>query len=120
MKKIIISAFSALLAFSTLAAAEEKADKIEDIKQQLVQQIDKEVARITQIREKEDAIMSQFKSCIQGIKSEADFNACNNAKNEAAKKFRMEMEKAYLDNQKKAIANEEKRLNDEMKNAPKK
>jgi hypothetical protein len=122
MKKIIITGFAAFLAFSTLAAAEEKAqapaDKgpsVEEVKQQLLQQIDKEMARINQIRAKEDEIMSQFKSCISGIKSEADFKACVVAKDEAAKKFRVEMEKAYLDNQKKAIANEEKRLNDEMK-----
>ena len=115
MKKIIISGFAALLAFSTLAIAEDKAEKIDDIKQQILQQIDKQVASVNQVRAKEDAIMSQFRSCIQTIKSEADFNACNNAKNESAKKFRLEMEKAYLDSQKKAIASEEKRLNDEMK-----
>lgn len=118
MKKIIISGFVVLLAFSNLAMAEgdDKSDKVEEVKQQILQQIDKEVARVNQIRSKEDAIMSQFRSCVQGIKSEADFNACNNAKNEAAKKFRVEMEKAYLENQKKAIASEEKRLNEEMKN----
>jgi hypothetical protein len=115
MKRIIISGFCALLAFSSLAIAEEKIEKIEDIKQQILQQIDKQVASVNQIRAKEDAIMLQFRSCIQTIKSEADFNACNNAKNESAKKFRLEMEKAYLDSQKKAIASEEKRLNDELK-----
>lgn len=119
MKKIIISGFVALLALSTLAIADEKSDKVEEFKQQFVQQIDKEIARVNQVRGKEDAIMSQFKSCIQAMKSEADFNACIAAKNESAKKLRLELEKAYLDNQKKALANEEKRLNDEMKN-PKK
>lgn len=120
MKNIIISVFSAFLAFSTVAVADEKGEKIDEIKQQLVQQIDKEMARVNQIRSKQDAIMTQFKSCIQTIKSEADFNTCNNAKNEAAKKFQIEQEKAFLDSQKKALANEEKRLNEEMKAAPKK
>ena len=120
MKNIIISVFSAFLAFSTVAAADEKGDKIEDIKQQLIQQIDKETSRVAQLRSKEDAIMAQFKSCIQAIKSEADFNACNNAKNESAKKFQLEQQKAYLEAQKKALANEEKRVNEEIKAVPKK
>ena len=120
MKKIIISAFSAFLAFSTLAAADEKSNKVDEVKQQILQQIDKKTAEVNQVRDREDAIMAQFKTCIQGMKSEADFNACVAAKDEAAKKFRLELEKAYLDSQKKAIANQEKRLNDEMKTAPKK
>lgn len=120
MKNIIISAFAAFLAFSTVARADEKGDKIEEVKQQIVQQIDKETTRIAQIRAKEDGIMSQFKSCIQAIKSEADFNACNTTKNEAIKKFQLEQQKAYLDAQKKALAAEEDRVNKEMKTAPKK
>lgn len=119
MKKIIISGFAALLVFSTLAVADEKADKIEDIKQQILQQLDKELAKENQIRDKQDAIMAQFRSCIQVMKSEADFNACNAGKNESFKKLKIELEKAYLESQKKAIANEEKRLNDETK-TPKK
>lgn len=120
MKRIIISAFSAFLVFSTIAAADEKSDKVEQVKQQILQQIDKKTAEVNQVRSREDAILSQFKTCIQAMKNEADFNACVAAKDESAKKFRMELEKAYLDSQKKAIANEEKRLNDEMKSAPKK
>lgn len=119
MKKIIISAFSALLAFSTLAAADEKSDKVEQVKQQILQQLDKKTAEVNQVRAKEDAIMAQFRSCIQAMKNEADFNACIAAKDESAKKLRVELEKAYLDSQKKAIANEEKRLSEEAK-APKK
>jgi hypothetical protein len=115
MKKFIISVFLAFLAFSTLVVAEEKNDKIDEAKQQILQSLDKEMARVNQVRAKEDAIMNQFKSCIQNIKSEADFGVCNNAKNESVKKYRVEMEKAYLDEQKKAIANEEKRLNSELK-----
>jgi hypothetical protein len=53
------------------------------------------------------------------MKNEADFNACNNAKNDSYKKLKVELEKAYLDTKKKEIASEEKRLNEEIK-APKK
>jgi hypothetical protein len=119
MKKIIISAFSILLAFSTLAIADEKSEKVEEIKQQILQRLDKELAMENQIRDKQTAIMSQFRSCIQVMKNENDFNACNNTKNEAFKKLKLELEKSYLDSKKKEIANEEKRLNEEMK-APKK
>lgn len=119
MKKIIISTFSALLVFSTLAIADEKSDRVEEIKQQILQKLDKELAMANEIRDKENAIMAQFRSCIQVMRNEADFNACNTAKNEAYKKLKLELEKAYLDSQKKAIANEEKKLNDEIK-SPKK
>ena len=117
MNKIIISAFTVLLAFSTLASAEEK---VEEFKQQVLQQIDKEFAKLSQIRGKEDGIMGQFKSCIQAVKTEADFKACITAKDESIKKFQLEQQKEYLDAQEKALANAKKRVNDEMKAVPKK
>jgi len=116
MKKIIISGFVALLAFSTFAIADEKSDKIEDVKQQILQKIDKDVAMEKQLRDKQGAIVAQFRSCIQGSKSGEDFNSCNSAKNESFNKLRIEVEKINLENQKKEIANEEKRLNEESKN----
>lgn len=122
MKKIIVSAFSALLVVSTLAIAEEKADKtdkIEEIKQQILQKLDKELAMANQIRDKENAIMAQFRSCIQTIKNEADFTTCNNTKNEAYKKLKLELEKNYLEAEKKRLAEEEKRLNEQMKSTKK-
>jgi len=114
MNKIIISAFTVLLGFSSLAAAEQPVD-IAAIKQQILQSLDKEVAEMTRIRDRESGIIGQFRTCIQGIKNEADFKNCDSAKNEAYKKMKMELEKAYLENQKKAIANQEKQLNDAMK-----
>lgn len=120
MKKIIISAFAAFLTFSTVVAADEKSEKVDEIRQQILQRLDKEMAMENQIRDKQNAIMAQFRSCIQAMKSEADFNACIAAKDESAKKLKLELEKAFLDSKKKEIANQEKRLNEEMKSAPKK
>jgi hypothetical protein len=118
MNKIIVSAFTVLLMFSGMniaQAAEEKADKIEEVKQQILQAVDKQVAQANQIRDRETAIIGQFRLCIQNIKSEADFNNCDAAKNESFKKMAIELEKARLESQKKAIANQEKRLNEESK-----
>ena len=116
MKKIIITGFITLLAFSTLAVAEEeKKPNPEEIKQFLLQQFDKETTLITQVRNKEDEIRNQLKSCIQAAKAEPELKACFTAREEAVKKYRLEMEKNYLENQKKAIANEEKKVNDELK-----
>ncbi len=116
MKKLIIAGFATLLAFSTLAAAEEeKKPNPEEIKQYLLQQFDKETAIITQVRNKEDEIRNQLKSCIQAAKAEADLKACFTAREEAVKKYRLEMEKTYLENQKKAISNEEKKVNEDLK-----
>ena len=112
MKKIIISVFCAFLAFSTFAKADEK---IEDIKQQILQKLDKQVALADQIREKEKAIMVQFRSCIVAMKNEADFNACNAAQAESYKKLKLELEKSFLDAKEREIASEKKRLNEEMK-----
>ncbi len=118
MKKIIVSTVAVFLLtathFANAGAVEQP--KIDDIKAQILQALDKEVAMMNQIRDKESGIMAQFKTCIQGMKNEADFNNCNNAKNEAYKKMKLELEKAYLDNQKKAIANQEKKLNAELQN----
>lgn len=119
MKKIIISVFSVLLAFSNLTVADEKSDKVEEVKQQILQRLDKELALANQIRDKENAIMAQFRSCIQVMKSEADFNTCNNAKNEAYKKLKLELDKTFLDAKKKEIATEEKKLNEEAKSIKK-
>jgi hypothetical protein len=118
MKRIIISVFSALLSLSTIAAAEEKAanpPNIEAIKQQIVQSIDKSLEAEKQLRDKQLAIVGQFRSCIQAAKSVEDLNACNNAKNDSLNKLRLEVEKANLESKKKEIANEEKRLNEEGK-----
>lgn len=120
MKSIIISVFSAFLAFSAIAAADEKTVNVEEVKQQILQRLDKEMAMENQIREKQNAIMGQFRTCITGIKSEADFNACVAAKDDSAKKLKLELEKAFLDSKKKEIANQEKKLNEELKSAPKK
>ncbi len=118
MNKIIVSALTGLLMCSSMnmaQAADEKTDKIEEVKQQILQAIDKQVAQANQIRDREAAIIGQFRSCVQGIKNEADFNNCDAAKNEAFKKMAIELEKARLESQKKAIANQEKRLNEESK-----
>ncbi len=117
MNKIIISAFTVLLTSTSIVSgqAEEKAEKVEDIKQQILQALDKQVASMNQVRDRENAIIGQYRSCIQAMKNEADYNNCENSKNEAIKKMALEMEKARLESQKKAIANQEKRLNEEMK-----
>lgn len=119
MKKITLAALTVLLAFSTstiaAAQADEKTVNIEDIKQQILQSLDKEVAMMNQVRDKELAILGQFRSCIQTMKNETDFKNCDASKNEAFKKMALELEKARLESQKKALANQEKRLNEEMK-----
>lgn len=115
MKKIIISVFTAFFAFSTLAIAEEKTEKVEEIKQHIIESIDKSLAAEKQLRDKQMAIVTQFRSCIQGSKTVEDLNTCNNAKNDSLNKLRIEVEKANLESRKKEIANEEKRLSEEGK-----
>lgn len=107
MKKTIIALYAASLCFSTLAMA-ETGGRIEEFKQKLIQHVDSEIA-----------ILGQFKACIQTAKSQADFEVCKNAKNEAQKKKMVEMRKEHLENQKKQIAIEEKQLNDAEKAAKK-
>jgi hypothetical protein len=115
MKKIIISVFTAFFAFSTLAIAEEKTEKVEEIKQHIIESIDKSLAAEKQLRDKQMAIVTQFRSCIQGSKTVEDLNTCNNTKNDSLNKLRIEVEKANLESRKKEIANEEKRLSEEGK-----
>lgn len=103
MNKILITLFSACLGCSTLAAA-ATGQRPDDFKQKLIAHIDNEIA-----------ILTQFKTCIQAAQSGADFEACKNAKNDAQKKKLVEMKQDRLENRKKQLAIEEKKLNEALK-----
>lgn len=107
MKKIIVSLCFAGAFFSNLAVA-ETTPPAEEFKQKLVSYVDSEIA-----------ILTQFKSCIQAAKNRPDFEACKNAKNEAQKKKMVEMKRDRLENRKKLLDLEEKRLSDTGKSEKK-
>lgn len=104
MKKITASLFCFCLTFSTLVVAKEASRQMDEFKQKLIQHVDNEIELLT-----------QFKTCIQTAQKRADFEVCKNAKNEAQKKTMVEMKNERLENRKKQLAIEEKKLNEALK-----
>ena len=72
MKKPIVAVLSTLFLFSTWAVADEKNDRLEEVKKKIVHHVETEIN-----------ILTQFKICVQAVKTKADFEVCRTTKNEA-------------------------------------
>ena len=97
MKKSMIAVFSTLLLISTFAVADEKSDRLEEVKKKIIHHVDTEIG-----------ILAQFKTCVQAVKSKADFEVCRTTKNQAQEKMSAEMKKDRLENNKAVQADKAK------------
>jgi hypothetical protein len=93
MKKPLGAVLLTLLLSSTSVVADEKSDRLEEVKKKIAHHVDTEIG-----------ILTQFKTCVQAVKVKADFEACRTTKNDAQTKMREEMKKDRLENRAKARA----------------
>lgn len=86
-----MAVLSTLFLFSTAVLADEKNDRLEEVKKKIVHHVETEIG-----------ILTQFKTCVQAVKTKADFEVCRTTKNDAQEKMRVEMKKDSLENRSKA------------------
>ncbi len=94
MKKLLSALL--LVLSSTLVVAEDKNDRLEEVKAKIAHHVETEIG-----------ILTQFKACVERVKVKPDFEACRATKNDAQAKMREEMKRDRLESRAKARANEE-------------